>query len=144
VRTLSASDSTLVIQAPTWIGVALVILGIALVAAAFIRKPKRPWRLGACLATLVLLYMGWYLLNTSATFESRGFIVDGMLGEEERQPWSRVSGVDTGVPFGSKNADPVHLIIQLRNSTEVAIDTTGLDAADKARVVAFIKSKLTR
>jgi hypothetical protein len=144
VRSLSASDSTLVIQAPTWIGVLLVGVGIALAIFVLVRKVPRPARLGAFLATVALLYAGWYLLSTSMTFEARGFYVDGMFGEEERVGWLQVSGIDTGAPAGSRNFDPVRLTFYLRNSNEVTIDLSGLTAQEKAHVVAFVKGRLKR
>ena len=133
VRGLTATDNLLVIQAPPWIGVTFIAVGVALVIAAFVFKPPRPSRLLASLACMALLYAGWYYLNTKTTFESRGFIVDGMLGEQERVGWLQVGGVD-----------PATATIQLRNSSEVAIDVTGLDADEKARVVSFIRARIAR
>lgn len=144
MRSLSASDTTLVIQAPTWIGLLLVGVGIALAVFVLVRKVSRPARLGAFLATIVLLCAGWFVLSTSTTFETRGFHVDGILGEEERVGWLQVSGIDTGKPAGARNFEPDHLTLQLRNSGDVSVDLSGLTAEEKDRVVAFVQARLQR
>ena len=133
MRSLSASDTTLFIQVPTWIGLVLVAAAIAVAAGALLRKPPRPWRLGAFLAAIALLYAGWYSLATVTTFEPRGFIVESMRGEEERVGWLQVRAMD---------AREDHAIFQLRNSSEVIVDFSGLDAGERARVVAFVNARL--
>lgn len=133
MRSLSASDATLFIQVPTWIGLVLVGAAIAVAAGALLRKPPRPWRLGAFLATIVLLYAGWYSLATVTTFERRGFVVESMRGEEERVGWLQVSAIDPKHDYVS---------FQLRSSREVTVDLSGLTAEEKARIVAFVKGRL--
>lgn len=133
MRSLSASDTALFIQVPTWIGLLLVVAAIAVAAGALLRKPPRPWRLGAFLATIVLLCAGWYALATSTTFERRGFYVHSILGEEERVGWLQVSAIDAKEDYVS---------FQLRSSREVTVDLSGLAAEEKARVVAFVKGRL--
>ena len=133
MRSLSASDTTLVIQVPTWIGLLLVGAAIAVAAGVLVRRPQRPWRLGAFLAAFVFLYAGWHALATSTTFEKRGFYVDSMLGEEERVGWLQVTGID---------ARGDHATFQLRNSREVSVDLSGLSPEEKARVIAFVKARL--
>jgi hypothetical protein len=144
VRGLTATENLLVIQAPPWIGMTLIAVGVALVIGAFAFKPPRPSRLLASLGCMALLYAGWHLLNTKTTFESRGFIVDGMLGEQERVGWLQVASIETGAPAGARNFEPAQLTFQLRNSSEVAVDLTGLDAAEKARVLEFARARLKR
>ena len=144
MRSLSASETTLVIQAPTWIGLLLVGVGIALAIYVLVRQVPRPARLGAFLGTIALLCVGWYLLGTTTTFESRGLVVNSILGEEERVGWLQVSGIDTGAPTGAKNFEPDHLTVQLRNSGEVRVDLSGLTAEEKARVVAFVRARLKK
>ena len=135
MRTLLASDSGLVIQVPTWIGIVLVVAAIAVAAGALVRKPPRPWRLLSFLATIALLYAGWYSLATVTTFEPRGFIVETMRGEEERVGWLQVRGVDARADFVS---------FQLRNSNEVTVDLSGLEPEEIARIVAFAKARVKR
>jgi hypothetical protein len=135
VRSLSASDTTLFIQVPTWIGLVLVAAAIAVAAGALLRKPPRPWRLGAFLAAIALLYAGWYSLATVTTFEPRGFVVEGMRGEEERVGWLQVRSIDARQDYA---------IFLLRNSSEVTVDLGGLAAEEKARIVAFVKDRLKR
>jgi len=144
VRGLTATENLLVIQAPPWLGMTLIGVGIAMVVVAFVLKPPRPSRLLASLGCMALLYAGWHFLNTRTTFESRGFIVDGMLGEQERVGWLQVAGIETGAPAGARNHEPAQLTFQLRNSSEVAVDLTGLDAAEKARVLEFARARLKR
>jgi len=133
MRSLSASDTALFIQVPTWIGILLVAAAIALAAGALVRKPPRPWRLGAFLAAIALLYAGWYSLATVTTFEPRGFVVESMRGEEERVGWLQVRAVDARGDYA---------IFLLRNSSEVTVDLSGLEAGEIARIVAFVKARL--
>src|SRR5688572_4053429 len=84
VRSLTETDSTLLVQAPPWLGVLLIGVAIGLTVFALLRRPPRVARLGAFLATLVLLYVGWHAHAQRVTFEPRGFYVDGLYGEEER------------------------------------------------------------
>ena len=135
MRSLLESDSALVIQVPAWIGFFLVAAAIAVAAGALVRKPPRPWRLGAFLAAIALLYAGWYSIATVTTFEQRGFIVETMRGEEERIGWLQVSAMDA-------RGDAA--IFLLRNTSEVTVDLSGLAAEEKARIVAFVKGRLKR
>ena len=135
MRTLLASDSGLVIQVPTWIGIVLIVAAIAVAAGALVRKPPRPWRLLSFLATIALLYAGWHSLATVTTFEHRGFVVETMRGEEERIGWLQVSAMDARADYA---------VFLLRNSSEVTVDLSGLDPEEKARIVAFVKARLKR
>lgn len=138
MRTLSATDTSLVIQTPTWVGVLLVVVGIAVAVGALVLKQPRPVRLGAFLATIMLLHAGFYVLRTTTTFEKRGFYVESMLGEEERVGWSQVSSVEAGKQPSDQ------LTIVLRSGGEVAVDVTGLSEEEKGRVAAFARSRLVR
>lgn len=140
MRGLSVTDTTLVIQSPVWLALIFIVVGVLLTGAVFIRSLPRAWRLGALLGTMSLLYGGWYMLGNTTTFESRGFYVEGMFGEEERVGWLQVTGIDTG----PKNAEPQQIAFQLRNSSEVTVDLGGLAAQDKARVVDFVRARLKR
>ena len=138
MRTLSASDTTLVIQSPAWVGIAVVVLALGLTAIALLRRPPRVARLGAFLGTIALLYAGWNVLFNRVTFEPRGFIlVEGIYGEEERVGWLGVAGVDT-------KSQPGHIVFHLRNSREVALDLSDLSDADQARVATFARARLSR
>ena len=144
MRSLSGSDTTLVIQSPTWMGVALVALGIAVTLGVLVRRWPRPVRLSALLGTILLLYGGWHLLRNVITFEPRGFYVESPLGEEERVGWLQVSGIDAGGLTGARNAEPGHLVFNLRTGRDVSVDLSGLSADEKARVLAFARSRVKR
>jgi len=135
VRSLSASDSLLVIHSPAWIGLLLVGVGVALMAGVFVRRWPRPVRLGGLLGTVLMLYGGWNLLRSETTFERRGFYVEGMLGEEERVGWLQVAAMEA-------TAD--RLLVQLKNGHEVNVDLSGLSAPEQSRVVAFVRERLKR
>jgi len=139
VRSLSDSDGLLVIQGPTWLGLTLIAIAIALAIAVLALKKQRPVRLGAFLGTIVLLYAGWLLVGTKTTFEPRGYYVESIYGEEERVGWLQVRGVGTSRAEGSD-----HLVLQLRTSGEASIDLSGLTAEEKARVVAYVRGRLSR
>ena len=144
MRTLTEAGSSLTIHSPLWLPLALMAAGLVLMALPFFLKPPRPYRLGALLGTILFLVAGWQLFTSTTTFETRGFVVTGRFGDEERIGWLQVGGIDTGVPEGQKGAEPKHLVMQLRNSGEVPIDMAGLSAAEKARVVAFVRDRLKR
>jgi len=146
VRTLSASDTTLIIQTPAWIGLACVVLAVVLAIVVVVLRRPRPVRLAAFLGTFVLLYVGWYSLRTTITFETRGFYVEGMRGEEERVGWSQVASIEGGGAPGARKAPASadHLSFFLRSGAEVAVDLTGLSDEEKARVVAFVRARLKR
>ena len=135
MRSLSASDTALVVQVPAWIGLLFVAAAVAIAAGALLRKPPRPWRLLSFLATIALLYAGWYSIATVTTFEPRGFVVDSMRGEEERIGWSQVSAIDARGDYA---------IFLLRNSSEVTVDLSGLAPEEKGRIVSFVKARLKR
>ncbi|HET6264222.1 MAG TPA: hypothetical protein VFD95_05150 [Usitatibacter sp.] len=135
IRGLTASDTTLVVHSPAWIGLLLVGVGVALMAGMFVRRWPRPVRLGGLLGTIILMYGGWHLLRSDATFEKRGFYVDGMLGEEERVGWLQVNSVE---------AQPDRLVIQLRSGGESSVDLAGLSAEEQARVLAFARGRVKR
>jgi hypothetical protein len=135
MRGLTASDTTLVVHSPAWIGLLLVVVGIALTACVFMRRWPRPVRLGGLLGTILLLYGGWHLLRSEVTFEKRGFYVDGLLGEEERVGWLQVSAVE---------AQPDRLVFQLKSGGESSVDLTGLSADEQARVLAFARGRVKR
>ena len=133
MRTLTAAGSSLVIEAPLWIPLTLMGIGLVLMALPFFLKPPRPYRLGALLGTILFLLAGWQLFTATATFEPRGFLVTGRFGDEERVGWLQVSGVAT---------EAKNLVIQLRNSGEVAIDLTGLSDEEKSRVVKYVRDRV--
>ena len=135
IRGLTASETTLVVHSPAWIGLVLVGVGVALLASVFVRRWPRPVRLGGLLGTILLLYGGWHLLRSDATFERRGFYVDGMLGEEERVGWLQVNAVE---------AQPDRLVFQLKSGGESSIDLTGLSPEEQARVLAFARARMKR
>ena len=135
MRGLTASENTLVIHSPTWIGLLLVGVGVALLASVFVRRWPRPVRLGGLLGTILLLYGGWHLLRSDVTFERRGFYVDGLLGEEERVGWLQVDAV---------GAQADRLVFQLKSGGETSVDLTGLAADEQARVLAFARGRLKR
>ena len=95
MRTLSDNDGLLVIQSPTWLGLTLIAVAIvvAIAAIALARKVPRPARLGALLASIVLLYVGWHLIGTKTTLEPRGYFVESIYGEEERLGWLQVNQI---------------------------------------------------
>ena len=135
--TLAGSDSQLVVQWPLWLAGLLLAAALAIVAFVVLRKPARPWRLGGYLGTIVLLYGGWYMFANSATFERRGFYIDGTWGEEERVGWSQVSSVDA-------KSVPGHMVLMLKSTREVVVDLSGLSDEDRARVVAYVQARLKR
>jgi len=135
MRSLSASDTALVVQVPAWIGLLLVAAAIAIAAGALLRKPPRPWRLLSFLATIALLYAGWYSIATVTTFEQRGFVVETMRGEEERIGWLQVRAIDARADYA---------VFLLRNSSEVTVDLSGLAPEEKGRIVSFVKARLKR
>lgn len=145
MRSLSVSDTVLVIQSPVWLGLLCIAAAIGLGVVVFVLRRPRPVRLAALLGTFVLLYAGWWSLRTTTTFEMRGFYIESMRGEEERVGWSQVSGVEGGgapPAKGAKAGNPDELTILLRSGGEVAVDLTGLGDDEKAKVVAFVKARL--
>ena len=148
MRSLTASDTTLVIQAPTWVGVLCVALAVVLAIVVVVLRRPRPVRLAAFLGTFVLLYAGWWALRTITTFETRGFYMESMRGEEERIGWTQVSGIEGGgapAAKGSKAAKRAgddELTLLLRSGGEVAVDLSGLSDEEKAKVVAFVRARL--
>ena len=145
MRSLTATDTTLVIQAPAWVGIACVVFALVLAIVVVVLRRPRPVRLAAFLGTFVLLYAGWWSLRTVTTFETRGFYVESMRGEEERVGWSQVSGIEGGgAPSakgakGAKNASADELTFG-----EVTVDLSGLTDEEKAKVVAFVQARLRR
>jgi hypothetical protein len=141
-RTVTIADNVLVVHSPMWIGLACVGVGIVVTLVALTLKWPRPWRLGAFLGTLILLYGGWHLLRNVITFESRGFYVESPLGEEMRVGWLQVGGIDEGGLRGAKNSEPNQLVFQIRSGGEASVDLSGLSPDEQARVVAFARKRL--
>ena len=141
MRTLVETDGILSIQALTWIGIALIAVGLVLTVLALIQLVPRPVRLSGFLGTILMLYGGWHLLASTTSFESRGFYIENIYGEEDRVGWTQVEGVDASGLTG-KGIQPGLLLFQLRNSREVAVDLSALDPVEQARVVAFVKAQL--
>ena len=134
MRTITEAGSSLIIQSPFWLPLALMAAGLVLMALPFFLRPPRPYRLGALLGTILFLVAGWQLFASTTVFESRGFHTTGRFGEEECVGWLQVTGVETG---GG-------LVIQLRNGGEVEIDLSGLSADEKKRVAAYVRARLSR
>ena len=140
----------MVIQSPTWVGLLCIALAIVLAIVVVVLKRPRPVRLAAFLGTFVLLYAGWWALRTVTTFETRGFYIEGMRGEEERVGWSQVSSIEgAGAPAakgakGGKAASADELTFQLRSSGEVTVDLSGLTDEERAKVLAFVQARLKR
>ena len=140
MRSLSDTDGLLVISGPTWLGLVLLAIAVALAILVIVLKRPRPIRLGAFLGAIVLIYFGWQLIGTRTTLESRGYYVESIYGEEERRGWLQVRQIVTG----GAQANPDHLVLQLRNSSEATIDLSGLTPEERSKVVAFVKKQLAR
>ena len=141
MRTLTETDSTLVVQAPPAVALGLIVVAVVLTVVALLRRPPRVARLSAFLATLAMLYVGWHAHAKRVIFEPRGFYVDGLYGEEERVGWLGVATVDAPGLAGGKG-EPGHLVFHLRNSREVSVDLSDLDPGDQSRVVSYAKARL--
>ena len=144
MRSLTEADAMLVIQSPMWFGLVLVGVGVVVTLVALLWRWPRPWRLGAFLGTIMLLYGGWHLLRTVVTFEARGFYVESMRGEEERVGWSQVTGIDAGGLKGAPNTERDHLVFQLNTGREASVDLSGLSPEEQARVLRFAQARLKR
>jgi len=141
-RTVTVDGSSLIVHTPMWIGILLVLVGIATAVVALLPRWPRVYRLGALLGTIILLYGGWQLLGNVITFEPRGFYVESPLGEEMRIGWLIVSGIDQGGLTGKKDAEPGQLVFLLRSGGEMGVDLSGLSAEDQARVVAYVNTRI--
>src|SRR5688572_9549061 len=107
---VSQTPAGLVLDVPSWIGIAILLLGLGLVVAvalaatpkgralvarwpALERIPMAPWvplakmrmvsLLVAVAGGLLLVHAGTRFLTTSTLFEQRGVIVNGLMGEED-------------------------------------------------------------
>ena len=135
MRALAEADGALVIQAPLWIGIALILVGIVLMVAVFVPVvPPRPKRLMALLGTILLVVAGWHLTAARTTFEPRGFYTESIYGEDVRVGWLQVGNVSPG-PGGD-------LVVQLRSGGEVSVDLSGLSAEQQARVASYARSRV--
>ena len=140
MRSLSDTDGLLVISGPVWLGVVFLAIAVILSIVVIVLRRPRPVRLGAFLGAIILIYFGWHLIGTKITLESRGYYVESIYGEEERRGWLQVRQIVSGGP----NANPDHLVLQLRNSSEATLDLSGLTPEEKSKVVAFVKKQLAR
>src|SRR5437868_6369593 len=113
-RTVTVAGNSLIVHSPTWIGIVLVVVGIATAVVALLPRWPRVYRLGALLGTIILLYGGWELLGNVITFEPRGFYVEGPLGEEMRVGWLQVGGI-------GKSASTDDLVLNLRSGGELGV-----------------------
>lgn len=130
------------IQAPAWIGIVLIVLGIALTVTVFVRRvPRRAARLAALLGTILLVTAGWYFTASRTTLEPRGFYVEDIHGEQERVGWLQVTHM-ASAPAGAR--DPELIVLQLRGSRETSIDLAALAPDERAKVLAYVKSRLNR
>ena len=134
-RTVTVAGNSLIVHSPTWIGIVLVVVGIATAVVALLPRWPRVYRLGALLGTIILLYGGWELLGNVITFEPRGFYVEGPLGEEMRVGWLQVGGI-------GKSASTDDLVLNLRSGGELGVELGGLSEDDHARVVAFVQKRI--
>ena len=137
MRTLSDSGGGLVIQAPLWIGLLLIALGVLLTIAVFVRRvPRRAARMSGLLAAVLFLVAGWHLSASRAVFESRGFYTESIYGEEQRVGWLQVSGVAPGA------TNP--LVLHLRSGGELGVDLSGLSHEEQGRVATYVRARLKR
>jgi hypothetical protein len=160
----------LVLAVPLWLGIATLLLGLALVAAAVLaatpkgrelaarvpflaRFPLAPWvpvakmrvvSLGvAALGGLWLIYAGVRFATTSIVFEPRGVIVSGLVGEEDRVAWSQVRGFEVE-ELALKRGRALYLVLQLKNGDYLPVGVSGLAAEDSVRLQRFVAERLKR
>jgi hypothetical protein len=160
----------LLLAVPTWIGIATVLLGIALIAAVVLaatprgrefaarspllaRIPLAPWvpvaKVGivslvvAVLGGAMLIHAGVRFLFTSTTFEPRGAIVNGLTGEEGRVAWSQVRRLEVEeLALGRGRAN--YLVLYTRTGDYLPVDISGLAAEDLVRLQRFAAERLKR
>ena len=160
----------LVLAVPLWLGVATLLLGIALVAAAALAAtpkgrelaarvpflanfPMAPWvpvakmrvvsLVVAALGGLWLAQAGVRFATTSTVFEPRGVIVSGLLGEEDRVAWSQVRRFEVEeLALGRGRA--LYLVLYLQGGDYLPVGISGLAAEDSVRLQRFAAERLKR
>jgi hypothetical protein len=171
-RMLQVSETSggLLLAVPMWIGIATVLLGLGLVAAAVLaatpkgrefaaripflaRVPMAPWvplaklrwgTLGiAAAGGLFLVHAGVGFLFTSTVFEPRGVIVNGVLGEEDRLAWSQVRRQEIEeLALGRGRAS--YLVLYTRSGEYLPVGISGLPAEDSVRLQKFVSERIKR
>jgi hypothetical protein len=160
----------LVLAVPIWIGVATLLLGLALVAAAALAAttkgrdlaarvpflanfPMAPWvpvakmrvltLVVAALGGLWLVYAGVRFLTTSTVFEPRGAIVSGLFGEEDRVAWSQVRRFEVE-ELALNRGRALYLVLYMQNGDYLPVGISGLAAEDSVRLQAFVRERIKR
>jgi hypothetical protein len=160
----------LVLAVPLWIGIATLLLGAGLVAAAALaatpkgrelaaswpilaRLPMAPWvpmaklrvvsLAVAAIGGLFLLHAGVRFLFTSTVFEKRGVIVRGLGGEEDRLAWSQVRRFEVEeLALGRGRAN--YLVLYMQSGDYLPVGISGLAAEDSVRLQRFTAERIKR
>lgn len=160
----------LVLAVPLWLGIATLLLGLALVVAAALAAtpmgralaarvpflanlPMAPWLpvakmrvvslVVAALGGLWLIQAGVGFATTSTVFEPRGVIVSGLLGEEDRVAWSQVRKFEVEeLALGRGRA--LYLVLYLQNGDYLPVGISGLAPEDSVRLQRFTTERLKR
>lgn len=158
----------LLLAVPTWIGIATVLLGFGLLVAVGLsatskgrelaskwpilqRIPMAPWlpvaklrivsSLVAAAGGLFLIFAGAEFLFTSTVFESRGVIVNGMRGEEDRMAWGSVRRHEVEeLALGRGRAS--YLVLYAKNGDYLPIGISGLAPEDSVRLQKFAAERI--
>jgi len=136
------SAQGLVLAYPLWLGLLVLVMGIAL----GIHLARARWdtkkHTGPAIAALFLMCAGVYWLTYRVTFTAQGARAYVFLYRDDRIDWSQVSGVTLEQREGGRGTR-TYLVLQTTSGTQVDINVSGLSATDEQRVKSYIASKVT-
>ena len=137
---LSESAGQLTLQAPAWIGLLVLALGLAL--AVYVVRGKAKGKVfGAGMVALILIGFGWHLLYAKTRFDDAGVVVRGALGVEASAAWSEITAVSVQDLKRSKGGTTLVLVLARESGPELQVQIGGLDFAPRARLIEYVRAK---
>jgi hypothetical protein len=137
---LSESAGQLTLQAPVWIGLLVLAMGVAL--AVYVVRGKAKGKVfGAGMAALICIGFGWHLLYAKTRFDDAGIVVRGALGVDASASWGEITAVSVQDLKKGKGGPSPFLVLARESGPEVEVGIGGLDVASRARLIEYARAK---
>lgn len=137
---LTESGGAFTIQAPLWIGLLVLCLGVALVVYV-LRGMAVGKAVGASIAGVICIGFGWHLMYAKTRFDETGVFVRSGTGTVAIVPWTEVSAVRLQERSVSRGGRQLFLVLTRDFGPEIEVQVSGLDPEGRGHLVRFVREQ---
>jgi len=138
---VSETAQGLALGYPLWLGLLVLVMGIALGAYLGRTQWNTKKHAGPAVAAALLVCAGVYWLTYRVTLTADGARAYVFLYRDDRVDWRQVAGVT--IEERKTRGTTTYLVLQTRDGAQIDINVSGLSATDEHRVKSYIAARVT-